>query len=292
MKIKISKSQWELLKYSQLDKISPEDRKFLNTLPPHVLKGIIEEIKTKSSSTQEIHQLIELLRKTEKQVMDRSPAPSLEQINHIIEQIKATDPRNPALQYFEDLQYHITETDKMISDDKVGTQKAIDNILDQFSQGKITKQQLQQSLMEFAKRKTNWYSMSKQAQGRMNRDQEDADIDKQQKVQKQEEEIKQEKLQIAKTILEQLGGNKFVAMTGAKNFISLGNGLSFKLPGAGFTKNGINYVKIILTPSDTYNIEFGRTRGTTYKVIDTANDIYFDVLQEVFTRETGLNTHL
>jgi len=92
--------------------------------------------------------------------------------------------------------------------------------------------------------------------------------------------------------LEQLGGNKFVVMTGAKNFINWGNGLSFKLPGAEFAKQGINYVKITLDPSDTYTMEFGRTRGSEYKVINTHNDIYFDVLQEVFTRETGLETHL
>jgi hypothetical protein len=117
-------------------------------------------------------------------------------------------------------------------------------------------------------------------------------IDKQQVIQKQEEIIKQEKLQIAKTILQQLGGNKFVVMTGAKNLTSIGNGLSFRLPGHGFTKNGINYVKIILAPSDTYNIELGKIRGTTYKIINTINDVYFDQLQEIFTRETGLNTHL
>jgi hypothetical protein len=108
----------------------------------------------------------------------------------------------------------------------------------------------------------------------------------------QETSKTQEENNIAKTILKQLGGNKFIAMTGAKNLIDLGNGLSLKLPGAGFTKNGINYVKIILTPSDTYNIEFGKIRGTTYKIINTINDAYFDQLQEIFTSETGLDTHL
>jgi len=96
---------------------------------------------------------------------------------------------------------------------------------------------------------------------------------------------------IAKTILEQLGGNKFVVMTGAKNFLNIGNGLSFKLPGAGFTKNGINYIKIILEPNDTYTMEFGRIRGTNYKIISQHSDIYFDQLQEIFTQETGLDTH-
>jgi hypothetical protein len=111
-------------------------------------------------------------------------------------------------------------------------------------------------------------------------------------AQKAPEEKEEKKDNIALTILKQLGGNKFLAMTGAKNLINIGNGLSFKLPGAGFTKNGINYVKIILSPNDTYNIEFGKIRGTTYKIINTINEVYFDQLQEIFTSETGLDTHL
>ena len=35
---------------------------------------------------------------------------------------------------------------------------------------------------------------------------------------------------IANTILEQLGGNKFIAMTGAKNFLSNGSTLRMTLP--------------------------------------------------------------
>jgi hypothetical protein len=98
---------------------------------------------------------------------------------------------------------------------------------------------------------------------------------------------------IAQTILQQLGGHRFVVMTGAKNLSDTGNGLSFRLPGSGgFTKNGINYVKITLDPSDTYSMEFGKIRGTTYKIIHSTNDIYEDQLQEVFQRETGLSTKL
>ena len=34
---------------------------------------------------------------------------------------------------------------------------------------------------------------------------------------------------VAKTILEQLGGGKFIAMTGSRDFIDLGNGLRMNL---------------------------------------------------------------
>jgi hypothetical protein len=98
---------------------------------------------------------------------------------------------------------------------------------------------------------------------------------------------------VALTILQQLGGNKFTVMTGARNLIAIESGLSFRLPGAsGFTKQGINYVKITLDADDTYTMEFGRVRGMTYKVLKTHNGIYFDQLQEIFTSETGLATHL
>jgi hypothetical protein len=98
---------------------------------------------------------------------------------------------------------------------------------------------------------------------------------------------------VARTILEQLGGNKFVAMTGAKNFSTCGDGLSFKLPGGGgFCKDGINFVQITLTPADDYNVAFGKTRAFKYKEIKKVEGIYFDQLQEVFTRATGLATRL
>jgi hypothetical protein len=71
---------------------------------------------------------------------------------------------------------------------------------------------------------------------------------------------------IAQTILRQLGGNKLAAMTGAKNFLDLGNGLSFRVPN---NRSGApNYVKITLDPSDTYRVEFARVRGM--KVTTTA----------------------
>jgi len=99
------------------------------------------------------------------------------------------------------------------------------------------------------------------------------------------------KTTIATTILKQLGGNNFIAMTGAKNFLDIGNGLSFKIPKS---KNGINYVKIILNPNDTYDIEFGRISSGKYgyKVIKRVYDVYFDQLHDIFTTYTGLDTHL
>ncbi|EJX3082898.1 hypothetical protein OD099_004699 [Salmonella enterica] len=98
--------------------------------------------------------------------------------------------------------------------------------------------------------------------------------------------------EIAVEILNQLGGNKFIAMTGAKNFVWLEKGgLIFKLP-SNFSRNGINLVRIKLEPSDTYNIEFLKSRGASLKSIASFEMIYCDQFQEIFIETTGLYTHL
>ena len=97
-------------------------------------------------------------------------------------------------------------------------------------------------------------------------------------------------MSIAQTILEQLGGKRFIGMTGAKNFGDTGNGLAFQVP-AKLTKNKINAVKIELHPSDTYIVKFMRIGSSSLKVISTFEMIYCDQLEDLFERETGLLTH-
>ena len=98
-------------------------------------------------------------------------------------------------------------------------------------------------------------------------------------------------MQIAKTILEQLGGRKFTFMCGVKHAAAIERGLSFRIPGT-MTRNRINYVKITLEPSDTYKVDFGVIRGHTYKIVSTHDDIYCDDLAELFRSETGLETRM
>lgn len=97
--------------------------------------------------------------------------------------------------------------------------------------------------------------------------------------------------QVAQTILQQLGGNRFCVMTGAKNFVGGENTLQFKLP-ARFAKQGINVVKVTLNALDLYDVEFGKLWGVNYKVIETVEGLYFDMLQKTFKDITGLDTHL
>jgi len=106
---------------------------------------------------------------------------------------------------------------------------------------------------------------------------------------------------VAQTILEQLGGNKFIVMTGSKNFVSDKNSLRMKLAG---NKSRANYLKITLNGLDLYDMEFdkctaakfnintGEYRDFEKKEIVRFNDVMFDQLQEIFTSVTGLYTHL
>ena len=100
-------------------------------------------------------------------------------------------------------------------------------------------------------------------------------------------------LDVATTIMNQLGGRRFTAMTGAKNhaFDDRNNTLSFRLPSR-FAKDGINYVSITLTSMDDYTLKFKKIWGTTVKDIKEIEGVYFDNLQEIFTDVTGLNTTL
>ena len=107
--------------------------------------------------------------------------------------------------------------------------------------------------------------------------------------------------QVPETILSQLGGSRFIAMTGAKDFVGDTNWLKFKIP-----KNGskANYVRITLELNDLYTVEFIKfTPSRFYKktfnytepkweVIQTYNNVDATQLQSIFTQYTKMYTHL
>lgn len=96
-------------------------------------------------------------------------------------------------------------------------------------------------------------------------------------------------MQVAKTILEQLGGNKFIAMTGAKNLVGSDNALSFRI---GRNCEGINAVRIELTPMDTYTVTFYKVRKHVANIASQSEDVYCDMLAEIFTANTGMAVRL
>lgn len=104
-------------------------------------------------------------------------------------------------------------------------------------------------------------------------------------------DIKNRSIEIANIILSQLGGNRFIAMTGAKQMVAIPNGLQVKFP-ARFAAKGINCLQVVLLPSDTYLMRFLNVKPMNVKTVSEFSDVYCDQLQNIFTSETLLNTHL
>lgn len=118
------------------------------------------------------------------------------------------------------------------------------------------------------------------------------------------EETTNRNMEIATTILNQLGGKRFVVMTGAKDFMAIKDGLKFKI---GRNASKANTVEIKLNGLDLYDIRFSKyipcklvvnhKKGTAEwketkdETVKTFKDCYCDMLQELFTEVTGLYTH-
>jgi len=109
---------------------------------------------------------------------------------------------------------------------------------------------------------------------------------------------------VANNIYQQLGGGRFTAMTGAKNFVALENGLRFRI---GRNASKANMVEIKLNGLDLYDIKFIKHTPYSFKIgkdgsfketqesvktMAEFNDYYGDMLQDCFTRVTGMYTSL
>lgn len=103
----------------------------------------------------------------------------------------------------------------------------------------------------------------------------------------------EDKMEIARTIWQQLGGGRFSVMTGAARPIALENGIQVRFPG-----RKVNLVTITLDPFDTYTMTFQRFRKRSNswefesKTVAEHTDVCADQLQDVFKSVTGLETRL
>lgn len=97
-------------------------------------------------------------------------------------------------------------------------------------------------------------------------------------------------MQVANTILAQLGGSRFIAMTGVKDIVGSADALSFGI-GRGAV-NKANKVRITLTRADDYTVEFFNYRKLDLKPVGKRDGVHAEDLQHVFTAETGLDCHL
>lgn len=99
---------------------------------------------------------------------------------------------------------------------------------------------------------------------------------------------------VADTILQQLGGRRFITMTGAYSLSGSEDTLSMRLPQRGRMVG----VRVTLDPSDTYTLTVIKSVGSlkrgNFQTVEAfkQSDVYCDQLQDVFTEATGLATSL
>lgn len=94
---------------------------------------------------------------------------------------------------------------------------------------------------------------------------------------------------IAQTIIDQLGNGKFIAMTGAHQFIDHGRGVAFRI---GRNENKVTHVNVSLNFADLYDVEFINVRGVNVKRISAACMIDAAGLRSTFTSHTGMEISL
>ena len=112
-------------------------------------------------------------------------------------------------------------------------------------------------------------------------------------------------MKVANIILQQLGGDRFITMTGSKNFVSDGNTLRMTLTK---NKSKANRLYVTLDPNDTYTMRFFRytpfrlvtnrktgmleERPDKVEEVKTFKMVYADKLENIFAQVTGLYTRL
>lgn len=112
---------------------------------------------------------------------------------------------------------------------------------------------------------------------------------------KYEDQFKTASLDVAKTILDQMGGQRrLTLMIGAKKFVALNEppGVSFQFMSTDEPSKTGNRIKVTLNALDIYDIEFGFVRGTSYRVVKEYSNVYADQLEPLFRRQTGLALRL
>ena len=91
-------------------------------------------------------------------------------------------------------------------------------------------------------------------------------------------------------ILAQLGGRRFIAMTGAQ-VSSEHKSLIVKLP-RGTTRKSIRAMVVTLEPSDTYSVRFVSQTRSAVRTVAKFDNVYAEDLRRIFEETTGLYTSL
>lgn len=93
--------------------------------------------------------------------------------------------------------------------------------------------------------------------------------------------------QVAKIILDQIGGKRALTMLGFTRLTYTDDSLIIKFNAR--AKNRANCLNIVLDPTDVYRVEFWRIgQNADVRLIEETRDIYAEQLREVITHRTGL----
>ena len=96
---------------------------------------------------------------------------------------------------------------------------------------------------------------------------------------------------IARNILEQLGGSRFIQMTGATNISGGERELTFHLK-ARITRRRGQIMRITLEANDTYHLELMKIVDFECQTLESRSGVYVENLKDIFTEMTGLYTAL
>lgn len=101
--------------------------------------------------------------------------------------------------------------------------------------------------------------------------------------------LKLNTMSAAVEILKQLGGNKFIAMTGATCYSDNdGNTLVVKFKGSRIA----NIMYVTLNCLDLYDVKICKYKAMEVKPIKEVENVCFDVLKDIFEETTRLRTSL
>lgn len=96
---------------------------------------------------------------------------------------------------------------------------------------------------------------------------------------------KEERVQVADTIIKQMGGyGKLSAMVGAKHFTVNESGVGFRFS----LCRKANHLKVILNGDDTYTMQFYKMGKYDFKMVNEVDGVYWEMLKPIFEKYTGL----
>lgn len=94
-------------------------------------------------------------------------------------------------------------------------------------------------------------------------------------------------LHVANKIKKQIG-HQALFMLGAQHLAADPVSLQFKIRGS----KKVTHIKIKLEATDLYTMKFFKCRKAEFKIVNTETGVYFDMLNMMIEKNTGLHTSI